>query len=72
MLPMALRLPTALRCFLGYSFAHQENPGSGFGSLLLGEARPLQSSIITSSNLPLDSKAFGQYLSHNLLNIDIS
>lgn len=66
---MALRPPTALRCFLGYSYAHQENPGSDLGSLLLGEAGPVQSSIITSSNLTLDAKAFGQYLSHDLLNI---
>lgn len=28
MLSMPSRLPTAFRCFLGYSYSHQENPGS--------------------------------------------
>lgn len=28
MLPMPSRPPTVFRCFLGYSYSHQENPGS--------------------------------------------
>lgn len=30
MLSMALRPPTAFRCFLGYGYTHQKNPGSVF------------------------------------------
>lgn len=75
MLPVALRPPTALRCFLGYSYAHQENSRSNLGLLLLGKAGPLQSSIITVSNLPSDAKAFGQLslsrLTEHLLSLGV-